>query len=82
MVWWIFAAALIYSYALQLWKAHYLPGDITGTRLSFGLWVYVELLSAIILIAAPVVLLFLRWQVAIITGILAVFYLTISSLYL
>jgi len=80
IAWCIFASALVYLYALQLWKAHYLPGEITGTRLSFGLWVYFELISKIAIIAVPIFLFFFRWRMAIITSFLSASYFIILKL--
>ena len=80
-VWRLFSGSLILLYALQLWRARYLPGDVAGTRLSFGPWVYLELLLNMIVVGIPVLLLFLRWRLAIVTGLLTACYFVILDLY-
>ena len=78
IAWRVFAAALIYLYAVELWLVHYHPAHVAGSRMSFGAWTYFALLSELIIIVIPIVLLFSKWSLAITTGILTGIYFFVS----
>ncbi len=63
-MWWLFAAALIYLFALKLWVVHYLPGNVTGTRIKWVDGFYVAIMAELVLLVVPLVCAFLRPKLA------------------